>query len=322
MNDYIYGMEAEQYSFIRIPKVLLEHPYYQGLSAEAKLLYSVLLDRMSMSVKNGWKDSLNRVYIIFTIEEIMRSMNCGNKKAVQLLGELEDKVGLIERKRQGLGKPNLIYVKNFIRLVDNFGGRHFLKCQNDISGGVETTLQEMSNAHSINTDMNKTECIKTDRINILPSFRENGHTETMPEEAKRNEAKGSDEADPSDRLDEKQYREYFGEKLDMELLMERYPLERETLTALLELLVETCASGKETIRVAGDKRPAQEVRNRLMQLTSEHIAYVMNCLNRNTTKVRDTKAYMLTTLYNAPVSMDMYYQLLVNHDMYGSQEGG
>ena len=59
-----------------------------------------------------------------------------------------------------------------------------------------------------------------------------------------------------------------------------------------------------------------------MQLTAEHIAYVMNCLNRNTTKVQDTKAYMLTTLYNAPVSMDMYYQLLVNHDMYGSQEGG
>ena len=318
MNDYIYGMEAEQYSFIRVPKILMEHTYYKGISAEAKLLYSILLDRISVSLKNQWKDSLNRIYIYYTIEEIMRNMNCGRNKAVQLLDELENKIGLIERKRQGLGKPNRIYVKNFIRLVDNSGQRNFLKFENETSGSLEMTPLEVSNANPINTDMNETDRNKTDKIRILPSFPDGGN----PEKAKRNEAKGSDEADPSDRLDEKQYREYFGEKLDMDLLMERYPLERETLTALLELLVETCASGKETIRVAGDKRPAQEVRNRLMQLTSEHIAYVMNCLNRNTTKVRDTKAYMLTTLYNAPVSMDMYYQLLVNHDMYGSQEGG
>ena len=318
MNDYIFGMEAEQYSFIRIPRVLLEHPYYQGLSAEAKLLYSVLLDRVGMSVKNGWKDSLNRIYIIFTIEEIMWSMNCGNKKAVQLLDELEDKVGLIERKRQGLGKPNLIYVKNFIRIVDNSDGRHFLKCQNDISGGVETTLQEMSKSHSINTDMNKTDSNKTEKIRILPSFLKEGNTE----DAKRNEAKGSDEEDPSDRPDEKRYREYFYEKLDMAVLRERYPLERETVSALLELLVETCSSRKETIRVSGAERPAKEVRERLMQLKFRHIEYVMSCLNNNTTKVRDTKAYMLTTLYNAPVSFGTYYQLLVNHDMYGSQKGG
>ena len=313
MNDYIYGMEAEQYAFIRIPKVLLEHPYYQGLSAEAKLLYSVLLDRVSMSVKNGWKDSRNRIYIIFTIEEIMRSMNCGNKKAVQLLGELEDKVGLIERKRQGLGKPNLIYVKNFIRLVDNSGERHFLKCQNDISGSVETTLQEVSNAHSINTDMNKTDCNKTDRINILPSFPEDGHSKISHEKAKRNEAKGSDE---------EKYREYFYDRLEMELLLERSPLEKDILTSILDLLVEVCSSKKKTIRVAGEERPTETVKSRLMKLTSEHIAYAMRCLNQNTTKVRDTKAYMLTTLYNAPVSIDMYYQLLVNHDMYGSREGG
>ena len=310
MYDYIYGMEAEQYSFVRVPKILLEHKCFQGISAEAKLLYGILLDRMSISVRNGWKDSLNRIYIIFTIEEIMRSMNCGNKKACQLLDELEDKAGLIERKRQGLGKPNLIYVKNFIRFVDKFGERHFLKCENDISGSVETTSLEVLNGNAINTDNNETDSNKTDMIRILPSFREEEHSD----EARRNEAKGIDDAG----FEEEQYREYFFNKLEMSLLMERYPMQKDTLASILELLIEVCSSKKKTIRVAGDDRPAQVVKARLMKLTAEHIAYVLRGLNENTTKVRDTKAYMLTTLYNSPVSIDTYYQLLVNHDMYGS----
>lgn len=310
MYDYIYGMEAEQYSFVRVPKILLEHKCFQGISAEAKLLYGILLDRMCISVRNGWKDSLNRIYIIYTIEEIMRNMNCGNKKACQLLDELEDKAGLIERKRQGLGKPNLIYVKNFIRFVDKFGERHFLKCQNDISGSVETTSLEVLNGNAINTDNNETDSNKTDMIRILPSFREEEHSD----EARRNEAKGSDDAG----FEEEQYREYFFNKLEMSLLMERYPMQKDTLASILELLIEVCSSKKKTIRVAGDDRPAQVVKARLMRLTAEHIAYVLRGLNENTTKVRDTKAYMLTTLYNSPVSIDTYYQLLVNHDMYGS----
>ena len=307
MYDYIYGMEAEQYAFVRVPKILLEHEYYQGISAEAKLLYGILLDRMSISVRNGWKDRLNRIYIIYTIEEIMRNMNCGNKKACQLLDELEDKAGLIERKRQGLGKPNLIYVKNFIRFVDKFGERHFLKCQNDISGSVETTSLEVLNGNAINTDNNETDSNRTDMIRILPSFREEEHSD----EVKRNE--GNEIS-----LDEEYYRKYFTETLEMKLLMERYPMQKDTLASILELLIEVCSSKKKTIRVAGDDRSAQVVKARLMKLTAEHIAYVLRGLNENTTKVRDTKAYMLTTLYNSPVSIDTYYQLLVNHDMYGS----
>ena len=108
MYDYIYDMEAEQYSFLRVPKVLLYHETYKHMSAEAKLLYSLLLDRVGISIRNGWVDDQRRVFIIFTVEEIQDCLNCGNKKAVQLMNELEDRVGLIERKRQGQGKPNLI----------------------------------------------------------------------------------------------------------------------------------------------------------------------------------------------------------------------
>ena len=120
MYDYFYGAEAEQFSFYRIPKVLFTEERFRSVSAEAKVLYGLLLDRMSLSCKNGWLDKEGRVYIIFTIEEVMTALGCADQKAGKLLHELESKCRLIERKRQGLGKPNLIYVKNFVdNHVDN-----------------------------------------------------------------------------------------------------------------------------------------------------------------------------------------------------------
>ena len=101
MANYFTGGQADLFSFYRLPKILFADPRFRGISAEAKILYGLLLDRMSLSVKNGWLDSTGRVYIIFTVEEIMESLACGNKKAVGLLRELEEKAGLIERRRQG-----------------------------------------------------------------------------------------------------------------------------------------------------------------------------------------------------------------------------
>ena len=112
--DYFYGIQAEQFSFYRIPKLLFTHPSFKGMSTEAKTLYGILLDRMNLSAKNNWIDDSGRVYIIFPVEEVMEALGCAEQKAIKLLSELDTKAGLIERKRQGLGKPNLIYVKNFI----------------------------------------------------------------------------------------------------------------------------------------------------------------------------------------------------------------
>lgn len=114
--DYFQGMEAEQYSFYRVPKILFTEEYFKTLTCEAKVLYGLMLDRMSLSVKNHWNDKEGKVYIIFTVEEIAELMNCGTQKAVRLIKELDVKegIGLIEKKRLGLGKPNVIYVKNFM----------------------------------------------------------------------------------------------------------------------------------------------------------------------------------------------------------------
>ena len=112
---YYYGHEAEQYAFFRIPKMLLTDDRFAGISSDAKLLYGLLLDRMELSVRNGWLDDQNRVYIVFTTEEVMSTLHCRSEKAARLFAELDGKkgIGLIERKRLGLGKPSLIYVKNF-----------------------------------------------------------------------------------------------------------------------------------------------------------------------------------------------------------------
>jgi len=113
--DYYYGIEAEQYSFFRIPKMLMKDARFKHLSCEAKLLYGLMLDRMSLSIKNGWYDDEDRVFIYYTLDNVMEDLNCGREKCAKIFSELDSKkgIGLIEKKRQGLGKPDIIYVKNF-----------------------------------------------------------------------------------------------------------------------------------------------------------------------------------------------------------------
>ena len=291
MNDYLFDVDEAQYSFVRVPKLLLQHEAYQRISSEAKLLYSLLLDRVGLSHKNGWRDKQNRIYIIYPIAEVMEEMNCGKNKAVQLLDELEQKAGLIERKRQGLGKPNLIYVKSFFRTVDNFGERHFLKFENQTSGGLNIKPQEVSESNPTNTDNKKTDMNQTD-LSFLPG-----------RESKRSDAYA-------------QYEAYFREELEIPILIQGNRSEKETLEGILDLLAETCSSKRKTIRIAGDDKPIEIVKGRLMKLNSLHIQYVLGCLQENTTYVRDMKQYLLTTLFNAPVTIDSYYQARVNYDMH------
>ncbi len=293
MYDYIYDMEAEQYSFLRVPKVLLYHETYKHMSAEAKLLYSLLLDRVGISIKNGWMDDQHRVFIIFTVEEIQDCLNCGNKKAVQLMNELEDRVGLIERKRQGQGKPNLIYVKNFIRTIGEDGERHFLKCQNDISGDVKMTLLEMSKSHSNNTELKETERNKTS----LPFLSER-------------EGKGMEEYLSCE--------SYFREALRFEDLLRDNPYDKEVLEGILELVVETCCSNRKKICIAGDDKPTIIVKNKLKKLKADHITYVLDSLKENTTQVRDIKQYLLAALFNASSTIGPAYRVKVNHEIYGN----
>ena len=300
MYDEFFGIEeSEQYAFYRVPKLLFTSDRFWNLSTDAKMLYGLLLDRMALSQKNGWVDEQGRVYIIYTVENIMQSLGCGNKKAIQLLAELENKANLILRKKQGLGKPNLIYVKKFT-VVARAVERHFLKCENDTSGNFKTTAQGVSKEHGNNTDINHTEFSDTD--SIFPS----GNGGMM---------------DENDRYQE--YFDYFSDQLSMDLLKKDYPYDSEMLDNILELIVETVCTKRPLIRIGAEERPAEIVRSRFMKLNAEHIRYVMDCFKENTTKIRNIRQYMLTTIYNAPTTIDTYYDALVRHDMsHGYLEGG
>lgn len=304
--DYFYGQQADMFAFFRIPKALFTNERFWNVSTDAKLLYGILLDRMNLSAKNGWLDDDGRVYIIYTVEEIMESLGCANKKAGKLLDELEKKCGLIEKKRQGLGKPNLIYVKNFISSnVDNLVEGHFKKCQNDISvdvekedfRSVEMTFQEVSKAHSNNTYINNTENNNIDCINTNPIL-------------------SSEECGKDDDVirDYTYYREYFKESLEFDYLLINCKYDGRILQDILELLVETVCSNRKMIRIASDDRPIEFVRERLMQLNSSHIDFVLDSFNESTNKKKNIRQYLLASLFNAPVTIDGYFGALVRYD--------
>ena len=294
MYDYFYGAESEQFSFYRIPKVLFTEERFKNISAEAKVLYGLLLDRMSLSAKNGWQDKENRVYIIFTIEDIMEAMGCADQKAGKLLYELESKCGLIERKRQGLGKPNLIYVKNFVTPSES----RFLNRENHDSGEVKITDQEPLKSRSNNTENNNTERSDTDSFPFT-SFREDHGRETKRSDADQRE----------------RYREILSENISYEILLQDYPLDRDILTEILELMVDTVCTTRSTVRISGDDKPAEVVKSQFLKLDSEHIRFVMDGLKDNTTRIRNMRQYLLATLYNAPLTIGNYYRSLVSHDM-------
>ena len=161
--DYFYGTGAEQYTFYRIPKVLFTDPGFRRITADAKILYGLMLDRMGLSIRNNWLDEQERVFIYFTLEEAMDAMCCGHNKAVSLFTEL-DKVGLIERKKQGQGRPTKIYVKNFIRKEE------VKTSENRKSALPESGTLDFRKSDTINTNKNKTDLSDTDP-SIYPAVR-------------------------------------------------------------------------------------------------------------------------------------------------------
>ena len=282
--DYFYGQAGELFSFYRIPKALFQEPRFQCLSTDAKTLYGILLDRMSLSARNGWLDKAGRVFIIYTVQEVQGSLGCADKKATKLLRELEE-YGLIERKRRGLGKPDLIYVKNFSSESSKsiFQNRDFHD-----SGGFKNASQDPSKSRCNKTKENDTEMSETD-----PFYSE--------------EANGMSKR--------AQLEEYFSQSLEIDLLLRLCPDDEDTIYQIVDLLVDTCATNRKLLHIAGDDKPAEVVRSRFMKLNADHICFVLKRLAENSSPIRNMKQYLLASLYNAPTTMQLSYQNQTNHDL-------
>ena len=294
MAKYFYRWECLRFSFYRIPKALYTDPRYRGMDALAKQLYGLFLDRLDLSLKNGWFDEDGRVYIIYTLKEAMDALGCANQKATKLFNELE-KYGLIERKHQGLCKPNLIYVLDFLdrsedgNASEDFFSSHVRSHENHESGVMDFTCPESWKSHGINTNIINTD--KNDTDPILSGWDKDGIEQRQSCE------------------------DYFREVLEIDLLRRRYVTERETIDGILDLVTDVCCTKRKMVRIAGDDKPAEAVKSRFMKLNAGHIEYIIHCLSNNSAKVRNIKQYLLAALYNAPSTISPYYQSMVKYDM-------
>ena len=284
MLDYFYGDEAEQYTFYRIPKVLFTDPAYRRISSDAKILYGLMLDRMGLSVRNGWLDDCQRVFIYFTLEDALEYLCCGHTKAVSLFGEL-DKGGLIERKKQGQGKPTKIYVKNFVRKAE------VLTSEKRKSKVPQTGSQDFQKTASNNTEINNTDLNETDP-SIYPAQAPPGN---------------------GDRLIERwSLKERVRSQIEYDALCTQYAA--EDVDALVELISEVLSSTADAVRLGKEQIPIEIIKERFRQLTQMHVAYILDSLRTTTTQINNIKAYLLTALYNAPTTMGFFYSAQVRHD--------
>ena len=281
--DYFYGEQSESYAFYRTPKVFFTDERFRVLSSDARILYGILLDRVSLSSKNGWLDDQRRVYVYMTVKSVEESLGCAHQKACGLLQELED-FGLIEKKKQGLCKPTKIYVKNFIHVWNSYSRQY----ENHTTGDMEIIRPEVWESETNNTEINN-----TDINNNNPIL-------------------SGEDVDNSER---EAYRNFLYNHLEMDSLYECYPYDKETIDAIFNLMLDVICSKRKTIRIAGDDKPVNVVKSQFLKLSSSHVGYVLECMERNSTKVRNIKQYLLAAIYNAPLTMDSYYRALVNNDM-------
>ena len=421
--DYYYGVQSEQFSFYRIPRLLIKDQHFKGLSSDAKLLYGLMLDRMALSMKNHWLDNENRAYIIYSIDNVMEDLNCSKPTCVKIMKELST-FGLIERERKGLGKPDIIYVKNFViqeenKSVETEAGHEEQKCgsvenessNNDGEIGEDqeyfaegqffpedpylsdsqensmtaeskenelpevkklnfwnpsrTSVAERKNGfHEENTtnlgaySVNKGNISPRGKESELPEVKKlnfcnsknltSGGKEHLPLEVKNlapnynnnnynnqsynyiNQSYQSNLSSQKDEFDGTKeeidknttYIEQIKKNLDYEFYMTNDKCnDKALLKELFDIICEVVCVKRKMIKVGGVVYPYEYVRSKFLELTSSHVWYIIDCMKETTTRIVNIKAYLLAALFNAPSTIDHYYQQKVQHDLHSDAVG-
>lgn len=314
--DYYYGLESESFSFYRIPRLLVTEPQFRGLSSDAKLLYGLLLDRMSLSMRNGWLDEQDRVYIYYTLDEIESDMNCGHDKATKLLRELEPGgYGLIERVKQGLGKPARIYVKKFTALsapasapADNRAHDAVRKSSTPERG--KPAPQTAEKPHSRLRESRSQDCEKS-----APSYINNNQTYCNQTYRSYTDPSipPSLQAENLGQMDRWRVRELVKAQIEYDILIRDYRGE-PLLDTLTDLITDILRSNAPSERINGANIPMKDIQACFRACNRDHIVYVMDSMHRSTTEITNMRAYLLTALFNAPRTIGSYYAAAVRHD--------
>ena len=407
--DYYYGVQSNQFSFYRIPRLLIKDPHFKGLSSDAKLLYGLMLDRMALSMKNNWLDDKNRAYIIYSIDSVMEDLSCSKPTCVKIMKEL-DMIGLIERRRKGLGKPDIIYVKNFVlkeecEELENEAAEENeneteileecfeyseekLSCQSDdmtateeenvtaegkkvelpevkkfnfwdrredavleekkknnekktvnltdysVNGGdisprsKESELPEVKKFNFCNSKKltsGSKDFLLPEVKNLAPNYNNNNYNnQSYYSIYPSNLSSQKDEFDGTkEEIDENTtYIEQIKKNLDYEFYMTNDKCnDKALLKELFDIICEVVCVKRKMIKVGGVVYPYEYVRSKFLELTSSHVWYVIDCMKETTTRIVNIKAYLLAALFNAPSTIDHYYQQKVQHDLHSDAVG-
>ena len=362
--DYYYGLESEQFNYIKIPKLIIEDMVFYELSDRAKILYGVMLDRMSLSRKNQWIDDQNRVYILFSIDKIAQALNCSKPTACKALAELdaEKGIGLIEKVKRGQGNPDIIYVKNFISYVANSPdvGKEKAwdstipdKCMwereeadvADDTADSDAMVEVLSLAEDpMTSDVPSSEVDVTSQTDAETiDFTENSQNsnflnsrnlnsrilnskiltsriqESLPLEVKDfypnntdiNNTEFINTENDSDGLDRlggyTRVVAQIQQNIDYQSLCAYQDEEKRSLyEEIYQLICDVVLVPDEEMKINGKVYPYEMVRQRFMSLRFEHVIYVTECMAENFGKVSNIRNYLITALYNAPLTIQNY----------------
>ena len=303
-SDYFYGEESEQFSYFRIPRLLVRSKKFKTLSTDAKLLYGLMLDRMGLSAKHGWYDELGRVYIYYTLDEIQTDLMCGHNKAVRLLAELDmgkTGFGLIERVKQGQGRPAKIYVKKFAT-TDVPEAPISAPISDFPDSEMQTSQKQTSRLPLLGSqDFPKREA----------SYPDNNYPDSSYPDPSIFPAKPP--GDGGKLIERWSLKESVKNQIEYDALCTQYAA--EDVDALVALISEAQSSTAGTVRLGKEQIPIEIIKERFRQLTQMHVAYVLDSLRTTTTQINNIKAYLLTALYNAPMTMGFFYSAQVRHDL-------
>ena len=250
--DYFYGGQEETFSYYRIPRVLFTGQQFKGLSIGAKMLYGLLLDRMYLSSRNGWYDDQGRVYIYYPVEEIEETMGCGHNKAVRLLAELDEVkgIGLIERIRQGLGKPAKIYVKQFTTRAVPDTPRGPAPDSTPQPTGFNRDRQDVSKKDLQGYHNRTSRLLETGRADV-PKADGNYKNKNYPYDSYHDLSINPSCRFPVDEAERRGIMEELKENIDYPQLATQHSL--EDVDELLELTTDVLCSSRPTLRIGSEE---------------------------------------------------------------------
>ena len=305
VSDYFYGDESKEFSYFRIPRLLITHQRFKNVSVEAKLLYGLLLDRMGLSEEHGWYDEDGRVFIYYTVEEIADDLCCGRDKAMKLLAELDKAkgAGLIERVRQGQGKPTKIYVKRFTT-------REVPPKKEEIPAPISEV--EILDLQKSEIPTSKGRKPRLQEVGFSdPSYLDNNYPESSYPDPSISPAKPP--GNGARLIERWSLKESVRNQIEYDALCTQYAA--EDVDALVALISEIQSSTADAVRLGKEQIPIEVIKERFRQLTQMHVAYILDSLRTTTTQINNIKAYLLTALYNAPTTMGFFYSAQVRHDL-------